>query len=150
MSSVNVPSVAGPPWEGGFGQTEAAEKPLPLDPVVAEALLTWKLSALYAREEDFVFASARMKGIQPLTTGVLFRRHVIPHLKAAGINQRIGWHTFRHTVATLLTANGEDIKTVQELLRHANPNTTLQIYSQGVTENKRAANTKVVRMILAE
>lgn len=130
-------------------KTEASEKPLPIDTSVAQALLTWRLSSPYSDENDFVFASARMRGKQPLTTGILFRRHVIPYLEQAGIGQRIGWHTFRRTVATLLTANGEDIKTVQELLRHANPQITMQIYSQAVTETKRAANARVATMINA-
>ncbi len=129
-------------------KTEASEKPVPIDASVAEALLTWRLSSAYRGETDFVFASARMRGKQPLTTGILFRRHVIPWLEQASIGQRIGWHTFRRTVATLLTANGEDIKTVQELLRHANPQITMQIYSQAVTETKRAANAKVTTMIV--
>ena len=51
--------------------------------------------------------------------------------------------TFRHTFGTLLKANGEDVKTVQELLRHANSRITLE-----VTSNKRAAQSKVVRMMV--
>lgn len=39
--------------------------------------------------------------------------------KRVGITKRLGWHTFRNTYSTLLRANGEDIKVVQELLRHA-------------------------------
>jgi integrase len=48
------------------------------------------------------------------------RRYVWPAAKRAKITKRIGWHTFRHTYSTLLRANGEDVKVVQELLRHAN------------------------------
>ncbi|HLJ30283.1 MAG TPA: tyrosine-type recombinase/integrase [Candidatus Angelobacter sp.] len=129
-------------------KTEASEKPLPIDSSVAEALMMWRQSSAYADENDFVFASPKMAGKQPFSTGILFRRHVIPYLKQAGIEHRIGWHTFRRTVATLLTANGEDVKTVQELLRHANPQITMQIYSQAVTEAKRAANAKVTTMIV--
>ena len=69
-------------------------------------------------------------------------------MKAAGIHKRIGWHTFRHTFGTLLKANGEDIKTVQELLRHANSKITLEVYTQAMTSNKRAAQSKVVRMMV--
>jgi site-specific recombinase XerD len=42
------------------------------------------------------------------------KRHIRPVAKANGIHKRIGWHTFRHTFGTLLKANGEDVKTVQE------------------------------------
>ena len=56
--------------------------------------------------------------------------------------------TFRHSFGTLLKANGEDIKTVQELLRHANSRITLEVYTQAVTSNKRAAQSKVVKMMV--
>ena len=77
----------------------------------------------------------------------MYRAHLEPAAKAAGIKGKIGWHTFRHTFATLLKANGEDIKTVQELLRHANISVTMNIYAQGVTELKRQAQHRIVRMV---
>jgi len=52
-------------------------------------------------------------------------------------------HTFRRTFSTLLKANGEDIKTVQELLRHATIKMTLEVYAQAVTPAKRQAQSKV-------
>jgi hypothetical protein len=42
----------------------------------------------------------------------------------------VGFHTFRHTYTTLLTQNNEDVKVVQELLRHANSRITLDLYEQ--------------------
>jgi ribulose bisphosphate carboxylase small subunit len=62
--------------------------------------------------------------------------------------KHISWRTFRTTFSTLLKANGEDVKTVQELLRRANSRITLDIYTQAVTPAKRAAQTKVVEMIV--
>ena len=62
--------------------------------------------------------------------------------------KNIGWHTFRHSFGTLLKANGVDVKTVQELLRHANSKITLDVYTQAVNSHKRAAQSKVVRMIV--
>jgi integrase len=59
-------------------------------------------------------------------------------------------HTFRHSFGTLLKANGEDIKTVQELLRHASSRITLDVYTQAVTSNKRDAQSKVVRMMVPD
>jgi len=51
--------------------------------------------------------------------------------------KKVSWHTFRHTFSTLLKANGEDVKTVQELLRHASTRITLDVYTQAVTPAKR-------------
>jgi hypothetical protein len=42
---------------------------------------------------------------------------------------------------------GEDLKTVQELMRHANSRLTLDLYAQALTMAKRAAHLKVVEVI---
>ncbi len=76
------------------------------------------------------------------------RRYIKPVARAIGIHKNIGWHTFRRSFGTLLKANGEDVKTVQELLRHANSRITLDVYTQAVNSNKRAAQSKVVRMMV--
>jgi integrase len=98
--------------------------------------------------EDWVFASPAKHGKQPYWPGTLYRAHLGPAAKAAGIPGKIGWHTFRHTFATLLKANGEDVKTVQELLRHATSAVTMNVYAQGVTELKRKAHHRIVRMVI--
>ncbi|HEX4029549.1 MAG TPA: tyrosine-type recombinase/integrase [Terracidiphilus sp.] len=102
----------------------------------------------YPLIDDYVFASEAMRGKQPYWPDNLMKRHIRPVAKANGIHKRIGWHTFRHTFGTLLKANGEDVKTVQELLRHANSRITLEVYTQATTSNKRTAQSKVVRMMV--
>jgi len=75
-------------------------------------------------------------------------RHFIqPIAKKLGI-RHISWHTFRHTYSTLLRANGEDPKVVQELLRHSSIKVTMDVYTQAVTDAKRKAQSKVVKMIV--
>jgi site-specific recombinase XerD len=64
------------------------------------------------------------EGQAALLAGHLMKRHIQPVAKAIGIHKKIGWHTFRHSFGTLLKANGEDVETVQELLRHANSRIT--------------------------
>ena len=72
----------------------------------------------------------------------------MPALEAAEIPGNVGWHTLRHRFGTLMKANGEDIKTIQELLRHANYKVTADTYTQAVIPTKRAAQSKLVKMIL--
>jgi hypothetical protein len=43
--------------------------------------------------------------------------------------------------------DGVDVKVAQELLRHTNVRTTLDIYTRAVSQQKREANAKVVEMI---
>jgi len=47
-----------------------------------------------------------------------------------------------------MKAKGEDIKTIQELLRHANYRVAADVYTQAMTAAKREAQAKVVAMIL--
>ena len=49
--------------------------------------------------------------------------------------------------ATLLKGNGKDIRVVQELLRHSTARMTLDTYTQALSPQKRAAQSKVVGMI---
>ena len=58
-------------------------------------------------------------------------------------------HTFCHAFATLLKANDEDVKVVQESLRHANTRITLDIYTQGLMPTERRAQGRVVKSLLA-
>jgi integrase len=132
----------------GDCKTEASAKPVPLDGYMAEDLLRWRRKSAYPMPDDYVFASDSMRGKQPYWPDNLMKRHIRPVAKANGIHKNIGWHTFRHTFGTLLKANGEDVKTVQELLRHANSRITLDVYTQAVSSTKRAAQSKVVRMMV--
>jgi site-specific recombinase XerD len=97
-----------------------------------------KTESLYTVEDDFLFPSIRRNGQQPLSPDSLLKRSIRPALVRAGIKGKvIGWLTFRHSLATNLRAMGVDIKVAQELLRHANSRTTLDIYTRAVSQQKR-------------
>ena len=50
----------------------------------------------------------------------------------------------------MLRSVGTDIKVQQELLRHSTIQSTMNIYTQAISVQKHAANSKVVEMILSD
>ncbi len=67
------------------------------------------------------------------------RRLLHKLLRKAGLaDSELTLHSFRHSYAAQLVSNGADIKTVQELLGHADMNTTAQ-YLETSSERKRQA-----------
>jgi integrase len=133
----------------GEPKTEASRKPVPLHASVADELIRWRAVTPYPAETDFLFPSTRLNGTQPLTPDMILKRVIRPAAEAAGIEKRIGWHTFRHSLATNLRSLGVDVKVAQELLRHANSRITLDIYTQAVSSEKALANGRATDLLLA-
>lgn len=131
----------------GAPKTEASLKDVPLDAQTAECLWAWKGRCPYPAPEHWVFASPHMKGKQPYWPGTLWRYYGKPALKRAGVSKHVSYHTFRHTFGTLLNANGENPKVVQELLRHASLRVTTDVYMQAVGPQKRAAQSNLVKLV---
>ena len=128
-------------------KTEASQKPIPLDPQLADALLLWRQHTRYKGPEDWIFASPATRGHHPYWGQCIMRTFIRPTALKVGISKPIGWHTFRHTYSSLLRQNRTDIKVTQELLRHASSRVTLDTYTQAVTLHKRKAQSDVIRLL---
>jgi integrase len=131
----------------GDMKTEASQKPVPMDGALLDALKNWRKQAPYQQPGDWVFASPDRDGKQPYWPETLLKCYVQPAAKRVGIAKALGWHSFRRTFATLLPGSADDVKTVQELMRHANSRLTLDVYAQALTPAKRAAHLKLVGLI---
>ncbi len=136
--------------DGDLGpcKTETSQQPVPLDSIVLEGLRAWHPVCGFPEPGDWIFASYQTFGKMPMWPDSLRRRILQPTAKKVGIKKRIGWHTFRHTYSSLLVATGNDVKVVQELMRHAKLSTTMEVYAQSDMDTKRVAQRKAVDKLL--
>ena len=136
--------------DGAIGpcKTEISEQPVPLDEIVLEGLHAWHPVCGYPEPGDWVFASDYNFGKTPLWPDSLRTKVLQPVARRVGITKQIGWHTFRRTYSSLLAATGNDVKVVQELMRHSKISTTMEVYAQAGMEKKRAAQRKAVDVLL--
>jgi integrase len=130
----------------GEPKTENSRRPMPLD-LALDKLLRDHRHRLppTLQASEWVFPSKRTG--MPSHPWSAQRRWLLRAGEKAGVG-RLGWHAFRHTYSTLLNEYGTDVKVQQELLRHADIRTTMNIYTRAVPARLREANSKVVRLLL--
>src|ERR1039458_7046528 len=81
----------------------------------------WKLQGF---GDELMFTGPREDRVE---RDWLWRNVLKPAAKAAGVPWA-GFHTFRHTCASILFANGRNPKVVQMWLGHSDPGFTLRTY----------------------
>lgn len=119
------------------------ERLVPLTPPACQLLTQWRGSALIPiTPKSLVFDPNRF-GEDMAPRGQLNRRVVWGWLKTLGekIGKDISPHTFRHSFATHLLAGGADLRTVQQLLGHADIATT-QWYTHITQAQAKNAHTQ--------
>ena len=94
-------------------------------------------------EDDYLFRQPNGKPMNPCT--FTYRFKLI--LKANNLPLDLNVHSLRHTNASLLIAQGVDVRTVASLLGHAQASTTLDIYAHAFDKNKRKAQEKLGKAI---
>ncbi len=133
-------------------KTKGSARRIDLSPIVIKELAKWKLASkteefekrkkLEAEDKpikenklDLVFPNEEW---QPLNYSNMVQRYFHKALKDAELT-RIRFHDLRHTYASLLITQGENIKYVQTQLGHSTPTVTLNIYSHLMKDSNQEA-----------
>ena len=125
--------------EAGFLRARgkgAKERIVPIGSKAIESLLAYLNRArprlVGLRDERRVFVNLRGGGLSRQGLYKIVQRHA----RAAGLEDRMSPHTLRHTFATHLLDGGCDLRSLQEMLGHADIGTT-QIYTHLSTDRLR-------------
>jgi len=127
----------------GDPKTAKAKRTVPIPNEVAFALRLQRMHQAKVKlavgeayqDQDLVFSTSKGTPINP--RGLIRKFHEIR--KASGLSTDITVHSLRHTFATRMLERGESLKTVQELLGHADIATTGNTYAHVMPEVKVAA-----------
>ena len=116
-------------------KTKESNRNIDIGPTVLKELKKWKL-ACPKSDLDLIFPNGAG---QPINYSNLVQRHFRPALKNANLPM-IRFHDLRHTFASLLIEQGENIKYIQTQLGHSSPTVTLNVYAHLMNStNQRAA-----------
>ncbi|MGA1845696.1 site-specific tyrosine recombinase/integron integrase [Deferribacter abyssi] len=88
------------------------------------------------RDEGYLFLNKNGKRLSRVYCWKIIKKYV----KKASIKKNISPHSFRHSFATHLLANGADLRIIQLLLGHASISTT-EIYTQVADDKMRESLT---------
>jgi integrase len=126
-------------------KTKGSARRIDLSPMVLKDLAGWKLKS-GGRDEDIVFPN---EAGQPLNYSNMVQRYFLKAIRDANI-PRVRFHDLRHSYASLLLSQGENIKYIQTQLGHSSPMVTLNIYSHLLKDSNQEAACRLENTIFAQ
>lgn len=148
-------------------KTKTSNRKIDLGPSLIQELKKWKL-ACPPNELDLVFPNEEGK---PLNYSNMMDRHYLPTLRKAGIipevekgkeegakgrrkagkREKAGsirFHDLRHSYASVMIAQGENLKYIQTQLGHSSPTVTLNVYAHLMKPTNQEAVSRLETTIL--
>ena len=129
-------------------KTASGDRVVYVSKEMAKLLKAWKQQCAWERqqeqgeplqEDDYLFRQPSGDPMVPTTFTFRFKKI----LKQNGLPENLSVHSLRHTTASLLIAQGVDVRTVASVLGHSQASTTLDIYAHAFDAHKRAASEKL-------
>jgi integrase len=128
-------------WEGEVVQpkTEGSVRVIYFGPSLLSALTLQKQNSNHNNPDDFVFCKEEGSSLNPdvLRRDVLYP--TLDRLRIARGSRTAGFHTFRHSAATIVNQKTGNLKLVQKLLGHSNLSTTADVYTHTFADADRGA-----------
>jgi integrase len=128
-------------WDGQLvaPKTAGSVRTIYFGPALELALAVQLQNAIHTKPDDFVFC--KLDG-SPLNPDVLRRDVLYPMLDRLGISRTSrssGFHTFRHSAASIVNQETGNLKLAQKFLGHSNLSTTADVYTHTSAEAERTA-----------
>jgi integrase len=145
-------------WSSKFGvcptKTTASRAVVPMHPLLAGCLRLWQQETPYAQPEDWLFPSFTLEGRKPRSGNMLVEDYLRPAALKAGVkgvevtSKRFGFHNLRHGLSTYLVKAKVDPKIVQTIMRHKDVGTTLNLYTQTMSEDRIEAQGLILEKLV--
>lgn len=110
-------------------KTESSIRTIPITDYLKDIFFPYSLER---KETEYIFSKSDSRPLDPRTMQYRYKRY----LSKAGVSYR-KFHTLRHTFASRCLMKGMDVKTLSEILGHADVKTTLNYYCHTSIEYKR-------------
>lgn len=129
-------------------KTKAGDRIVYFSEGIAKLLKAWKKECQWEMQQtgqgelkttDYLFRQPDGDPMVPSTFTFRFKKI----LRESGLPDNLSVHSLRHTNASLLIAQGVDVRTAASMLGHAQPSTTLDIYSHAFDKSKKLAQQKL-------
>ena len=123
-------------------KSKASNRNINLGPSMMMTLKRWRL-ACPSSDLNMIFPN---EAGRPINHNNMVNRHFEPALKKAGID-RIRFHDLRHTYASILIEQGENITYIQSQLGHSSPSVTLNVYAHLINPQDQSAANRLEKTI---
>jgi integrase len=148
-------------------KTRASKSSVEMHSLLAAVLTSWQEQTPYGKPDDYLFPSCKLGGKKPRVGSMIVEDYLRPAAVAAGVIRvdegrtfdpfdlegnaikRFGFHTFRHSLASFLMAEGENPAVIQATLRHTQLDMTMY-YSHARKQQKRHAQGMVLEAIMSK
>jgi integrase len=124
-------------------KTTESNRKIDIGPIMMKQLKEWKI-ACPPNAYDLVFPNSAGN---PINHNNLIKRYFYPALDATKL-PKIRFHDLRHTYASLLIEQGENIKYIQSQLGHSSPSVTLNVYAHLMKPANQEAAYKLENTVL--